>query len=242
MTRPGEDPWGWDDARRCGAKSKSTGERCRRAAILGGTVCPMHGGRAPAVKAAAARRVARERLEGEVGVLLEEFELEAEQAHPVELLLDAVRRAAAMARLWGELVAQLRYPDGVNLKTWTPAVSDPERGALTGPNHLGDGAVHVTVKEYREALKLAGHLSKLALDAGVDERRVRMAEETGRELVAVLRTVEALVVARASAVLSGRDLEDLQADMPALMRQAIEQVVPSAGPRPGVVDVGAVES
>lgn len=45
-------------ARQCTAISKGSGKRCRRAAIHGATVCRMHGGAAPQVKAAAARRVA----------------------------------------------------------------------------------------------------------------------------------------------------------------------------------------
>lgn len=47
-----------DESRRCTAKSKQRGDRCRRAAILGGTVCPFHGGAAPAVKRKAAERLA----------------------------------------------------------------------------------------------------------------------------------------------------------------------------------------
>jgi hypothetical protein len=42
---------------RCTANLKSTGERCRREAILGATVCRMHGGTIPAVQAAAAARI-----------------------------------------------------------------------------------------------------------------------------------------------------------------------------------------
>ena len=42
---------------RCGAKSKRTGQPCQRWAILGGTVCIMHGGKAPQVIAAAEERV-----------------------------------------------------------------------------------------------------------------------------------------------------------------------------------------
>lgn len=41
----------------CSAKSSRTGQPCKRMAILGGTVCPTHGGQAPQVKAAAAQRV-----------------------------------------------------------------------------------------------------------------------------------------------------------------------------------------
>jgi hypothetical protein len=43
--------------RRCRAHSKRSGERCRRSAIPGGTVCVMHGGAAPQVAAAARRRL-----------------------------------------------------------------------------------------------------------------------------------------------------------------------------------------
>ena len=43
---------------RCQAQSKQSGNRCKRNAIPGGTVCSMHGGRAPAVIAAAKVRLA----------------------------------------------------------------------------------------------------------------------------------------------------------------------------------------
>jgi len=47
-----------DEARQCRATSKRSGARCRRAAIVGGRVCSVHGGKAPAVKAKALQRVA----------------------------------------------------------------------------------------------------------------------------------------------------------------------------------------
>jgi hypothetical protein len=47
-----------DDDRRCTATAKSTGERCKRAAIRGGNVCSMHGGNAEQVQ-----RKAQERLD-----------------------------------------------------------------------------------------------------------------------------------------------------------------------------------
>lgn len=43
--------------RRCTATAKRTGERCARAPIDGADICRSHGGAAPQVKAAAARRV-----------------------------------------------------------------------------------------------------------------------------------------------------------------------------------------
>ena len=41
---------------RCVAHSRS-GERCKRSAIVGGTVCTQHGGKAPQVQAKAAERI-----------------------------------------------------------------------------------------------------------------------------------------------------------------------------------------
>ena len=41
----------------CTARSKNSGEQCRRWAIVGGNVCIMHGGRAPQVRAAAQLRI-----------------------------------------------------------------------------------------------------------------------------------------------------------------------------------------
>lgn len=46
-----------DDSRQCTATAKSTGERCKRAAIKGGNVCPVHGGAAEQVQKKAAERL-----------------------------------------------------------------------------------------------------------------------------------------------------------------------------------------
>lgn len=44
--------------RRCTARSKQSGERCKRVPIPGGTVCRMHGGAAPQVQRSAWERLA----------------------------------------------------------------------------------------------------------------------------------------------------------------------------------------
>lgn len=41
----------------CSATAKVTGNRCKNPAILGGTVCPYHGGQAPQVREAARKRL-----------------------------------------------------------------------------------------------------------------------------------------------------------------------------------------
>jgi hypothetical protein len=48
-----------DESRQCSAhRADGSGERCRKAAIMGGTVCATHGGQAPQVKKSARERLA----------------------------------------------------------------------------------------------------------------------------------------------------------------------------------------
>lgn len=72
--------------RRCRAH-RSNGEPCRKYAVIGATVCDRHGGRAPQVKAAAARRVS-----------LAEAMLEVERRSPVEILADTLHAADVLMR------------------------------------------------------------------------------------------------------------------------------------------------
>ena len=58
--------------RQCTAKSKRSQERCRRSAVPGATVCKMHGGAIPAVKAKANLRLLS-LVEPAIGVLEHEM-------------------------------------------------------------------------------------------------------------------------------------------------------------------------
>ncbi len=72
--------------RQCTAKAKGTGKRCRQRPIRGGTVCHKHGGSAPQVKAAAARRLAV-LVDPAISVL--EKTLRAVNEHPAQALAAA---------------------------------------------------------------------------------------------------------------------------------------------------------
>lgn len=62
----------------CSATARSTGQRCKRPAIRGGSVCRIHGGLAPAVQAKAARRLADAKVHREFAKW--QAQREAEQA------------------------------------------------------------------------------------------------------------------------------------------------------------------
>lgn len=80
-----------DDARRCTGTSKRSQKRCKRAAILGGTVCSIHGGKSPRAVAAAAERV----LDGQVRAELARLETD-----PVEDPLRELQRLAGQVLAW----------------------------------------------------------------------------------------------------------------------------------------------
>ena len=86
---------------------RSDGEPCRAYPIKGAVVCRVHGGSTKQVKAAARRRLARQQLEGDLGRLLGELESDAGEAHPVEALLDALRRTWAMTNFLRSMVGGL---------------------------------------------------------------------------------------------------------------------------------------
>jgi hypothetical protein len=156
-----------EDPRRCKAHSSRTGERCKRWAIRGGTVCSTHGGRSPAVKAAARRRLEERRVRTDMGRLLVELEAETAERSVDDVLVEQLHRGQAMVEVLGEMITQ--------------------QTALFGPDHLGDGRPNVVATMYAEWVERTAKLAKLALDAGIDERKTQLHEYHQQQVVQVLR-------------------------------------------------------
>ena len=113
----------WDrgnPARRCVAKSRRTGERCRRWAIRGGTVCTTHGGSTRHIK-----RKAQERLDNAADRMARELLGIAVSADSEAVRLAAVRDALDRA--------------GMNPKTAVEVSVGPYEqvlGGLAGVAHI----------------------------------------------------------------------------------------------------------
>jgi hypothetical protein len=111
--RMGPPPAGYearkDHPRRCTAK-KSNGEPCTRMAITGGTVCPMHGGSTPQVRAKAAERIAE-------ATILEQWHrlsrpaAELPQVNPVGALLAEIAWTSAFVEFLRQKLADLGQED-----------------------------------------------------------------------------------------------------------------------------------
>lgn len=171
-----DEPRRWarpSENRRCTAKSKRSGKRCRRAAIRGGWVCASHGARSPQVKAAAQRRVA--------------------EAYAAELLADSLWNVGAapttdpvdsLQRLAGKLeqavdvlgmraeAGDAETPTG---EVWLRAASEL-RKLLADMARLGIAERHVELERRKVALVAAAFgaaLDLLSLDSADRDRVAR---------------------------------------------------------------------
>lgn len=173
----------------CKAKSSRSGEQCQRVAMPGATVCATHGGRAPQVQRAARRRLEEQELRRKLVDLLDDIDPTDTDLSAADVLEQALGRAHEMASLLGAIVHQLSPGfDASKLDE-----STRQALALWGPDHLGDGAPHVASEMLAKWNAQAAQLAKMALDAGIDERRAQLAERIteaqGQQLADVLRSV-----------------------------------------------------
>lgn len=88
---------------RCTATARQTGERCRNRPVPGALVCRFHGGKAPQVRRAAARRL----VEGEARTLLQRLGQPSPLGNPVEELLALGAEVRAWQAVLREKVAVL---------------------------------------------------------------------------------------------------------------------------------------
>lgn len=153
------------DKPRCTAKSKRTGSRCKRAPVVGGRVCAVHGGAAPQVKAAAERRVAAQALEANARAVLA-FEAVEPLTDPVLELAELAAEVKATVRALGQRVNALQDPRYVS-----PMGTEQTRAELA------------LFGQYQD--RLARMLTTLG-QLGLDERRVKITEAQAAVLVQVL--------------------------------------------------------
>lgn len=166
---------------------RRNGDQCGNHAIKGGEVCRMHGGSIPAVKAKAAQRVAERKAEAAMKLFAAPVDID-----PANALLELVQWTAGEVRYWRAEVAQIaeQTPDQL---TWGKTTH--EDGYTSGEQ---GGPFEKTVTEavppvaYRMLESAQDRLAKYAaaaLRAGVEERRVRLAEDQGALVAQVIRRI-----------------------------------------------------
>lgn len=189
------------DVERCGGATRS-GTPCRnvkgyKTDHVGYGRCFLHGGASPNGRKAGER----ERVMSEIASLLEAERIDSDD--PIEGLAEAERRARTMGRVLERVVSELE-------QWW-------------GPNRLGDVVPHVAVDLLAQWTDKSARVSKLAIDAGLEERRTALSERQGEMLAAVLRTLLASLSAAlvAAGLAEGVVQRVMVEDAPKLVRGAL---------------------
>lgn len=165
---------------------KSNGDLCERWAVAGGTVCPSHGGRAPQVRAAAQRRQAEAGARRAMATYGTPVEVD-----PLDALLGELWRTAGHVQWLGELIGELEHETTARARVSGDDHSSSGRSGLkqyTTDKGLTWEKPAVWVELYQHE---RAHLARVATDClkvGIEERRVRLAEDQGRMIAGVMRS------------------------------------------------------
>ena len=169
--------------RRCTATSKRTGTQCGSWAVPGLDVCQWHGAATPAAQAKAARIVERQAAElaaQRIGVPV--------QTTPQQALLDEVQRAAGMVAYYGARVEEIANENPNRLVNGTTKIENRE-GFQAGRTSTVETAPNVWLTLWNEERDRLARVSTAAIRAGIEERRVELAEHQGLMIAAVIRRI-----------------------------------------------------
>jgi hypothetical protein len=158
---------------------KFNGEPCKNSPMHGQAVCSAHGGRAKQNKAAAKRRLAAEEAKRAVVTYGLPRDID-----PADALLEEVCRTAGHVA-WLELQVRALSPEEL---VWG-RVEEVEKGAseFPGTDTTAKAAPNVWVVLYRDERRHLVDVCATAIKAGIEERRVKLAESQGALLADVIR-------------------------------------------------------
>lgn len=172
---------------RCGAVVKPKPEQgreggyCEKWPLEGQQRCGTHGARAPQAIAAAGRRVAEAEVERHLATLGAEVETTAEEALNRQLRITAGHCAWLLAQ-----VQQLEPEALVWSRTTEHTI---EASQFPGVDTTREAAPHALLATYERHLKLHLGVVDMALKHNLGERQVRLAEQQGQVVAAVIRSV-----------------------------------------------------
>ena len=168
------------DKPKCGAK-RSNGEPCTKWPVAGQRVCNTHGGSSPQAKAAAERRL----MTAKAAVAVATFGLPRE-IDPRDALLEEVYRSAGAVDWLQGRVRELEAEQVV----WGKAEEvDKGSGEFTGVDVTHRAAVNLWVELLNRERKHLVDVCRVAIASGLEERRVRLAEQQGAMLAGVIKNI-----------------------------------------------------
>lgn len=177
---------------KCGARTRGANRTpCGKPAgwgtdHVGFGECKLHGGCTATGRKRAARMEA-EQLAAEWAERYAELEPAVE---PHDVLLRMVSRAAWLVSFYGRKYRELLHVEGDNALAVVTVRERDWSGSEGGGSETirsNDVVLHIWGRLYHDAIDRAAKLAKTALDAGVEERKVRLAEAQADELADMFR-------------------------------------------------------
>lgn len=166
---------------KCSARSKQSGKRCGNYPVSGGTVCRMHGGKAPQV----ARKAAARRQQDAIRGLLDNLGTPT-PVDPGQALLELIAAKNGEVQWLRSVVKELER----DALAWGRADYETGVGPL-GPvdKYTEKAAVSIWWEMLRKAEDQLASYSSQALRAGIEERRIRLAEGIGNQVATAVRRI-----------------------------------------------------
>jgi hypothetical protein len=173
------------------------------------------------------RKVAAERQQSEIAAAVS-LSVDAWRGrHPIESVEDARATASAMVEEVRSRLAESDFD-----------VPDPPEGG--GGERVAPLRQSITMELLRQWTDLAGKLGKASLDAGTEERKVRIDEAQGAALVASFRRFEAAMLEVVGEALTAADAPpELAASVRSAWSAALPAVV-RAATEPAAIDAREV--
>lgn len=177
------DKTGWDPAK-CQATSKKRGDQCKNYPVRGLRVCLRHGGGSKKARAAASRNLEQEKLTR----VARRLGTPHENLDPAQALLDLVASKAGEVE-WLRHQVELLETDGDLWWGETKVVGkdNPEFGEQY--ERTEEARQHVVYTLLHKAQDQLAKYAAETLKAGVDERQVKLAEQTGAQFETVLTSL-----------------------------------------------------
>lgn len=166
---------------KCTAHTRA-GNPCGQRPMRDQGVCKMHGGASPQNIAAAARR----REQREALLAAESFGLPRE-VDPHTALLEELHRTAGAVQWLSAVVADISQDELVWGKVKETHGTQLEHGTDNGVTKAAGTNAFVAL--WQSERKHLVDVSRACINAGIEERRVRVAEQAGQQLASVVRAV-----------------------------------------------------
>lgn len=169
---------------RCSAHRKYDGKPCTQRKMKGQGVCKTHGGMAKQNRVAGARRVAEEAAVKAVALFGARRDV-----HPADALIELVQWTAGEVEYWRERVRVLAAEDERALTWGKTKVVDKGSGEAPGVDETEEAGPSVAYRMLTSAQDRLASYCVAALKAGVEERRVQLAEAQGQQVAGAIRAI-----------------------------------------------------